>query len=345
MKVITTVGSNLKSIDDVIKYIKGGTNIFRFNFSHINYEKSDLFISFLKSNYPEVSIIADLQGNKIRISSKLSSEFKILQGEKICFCLEESFNNFHTQGHIEKKKVIPVSFIGNFKYLTRGEIILLNDGNTRLRIDSIKDDGKIILSTVLEGGLIRAGKSINIPSVNKSIPCLSSKDLNDLLWAAKKQVPIITIPYVSKSEDIETVKKILSTYVEEGILEELPLIWGKIETLVSDPSLRDIINVVDGVVIGRGDLTREVPLHLIPEYQNKIILNCNKIHKPVVLSNSILTSMYSKKSPNINEVNELYSYINQNVYGVILCDEVTTGNYPLNTLRFLKAFISYYKQE
>lgn len=345
MKVITTVGSNLKSIDDVIKYIKGGTDIFRFNFSHINYEKSDLFISFLKSNYPDISIMADLQGNKIRISPKLASEIKVLQGEKIYFCLEDTLNSFYAQSKPIKERLIPISFMGHFNNLTKGDIMLLNDGTTKLTIDTIEYDGKIILSTVLHGGLIRAGKSINIPSLSKSISSLSIKDLNDILWAASKQVPIITVPYVSKEDDIVAVRKILNTYIEEGILKRMPLIWGKIETLINDPSLIDIIKTADGIVIGRGDLSKEVSLHLIPEYEDKIILSCNKLHKPVILSNSILTSMYSKKSPTINEVNELYFHLKQNIYGVILCDEVTTGNYPINTLRFLKDFISYYKQE
>lgn len=343
MKIITTVGSNLKSIDDIIKYIKAGTDIFRFNFSHINYEKSNLFISFLKSNFPEIYIVADLQGNKIRVSSLLKNEYKALQGEKIYICLDNIFNTISSQVQSKRKKVIPVSFAGNFNSLIKGDIMLLNDGNTKLIIDSVGNDGNFILSTVANGGLIRAGKSINIPSLHKSIPYLSPKDLNDLLWVAKKQVTIITIPYVSKSEDISTVKKILNTYVEEGILERIPLIWGKIETLIKAPILNDIINTVDGIVIGRGDLSKEVPLNLIPEYQNEIITSCNKINKPVILSNSILTSMNSKKSPTINEVYELYTHINQNVYGVILCDEVSSGNYPLNTLRFLKSFISYYK--
>lgn len=340
MKVVCTVGNNLKDLDTLDKFIKAGTDVFRFNFSHINYEKSDLFISFLKINYPNLLVMADLQGNKIRISSKLTTEMKILQGEQVCFYKEELYPI-----NVESYICIPLTFKGNLSFLNLNGRLLLNGGDTVLKIDSMDDEGEKIYCTVIDGGLLLAGKSINTPSIIRKDCSLTPKDLEDLIWAIKRKVDIIVLPYILSDKEIVTVRKILFAYLEDGRIETIPLIYGKIESQIDDKSLENIITEADGIVIGRGDLSNEVPIIAIPKIQEQIISMCKASEKPILFSNHILNSMVCKKNPNINEVSELYSLIKAGVDGVILCDEITRGSYPMNTLRFLKSFIDFYTSE
>lgn len=341
MKIICTIGENINSFDSVDKFVKSGTDMFRFKFSHINYEESDKLIKYIKSTYPNIPIIEDLQGNKVRISTTLENEYKLLQGEKYILCSEKKFDKHNLQ---ISENIIPITFQGPVDIFSINDNLKLNNGSTILKIRSVDKNNEEILVDVVDGGLIKSGQSINVPRLNRDNSVLTIKDLDDIIWGLKRNVDIIIMSYIANVNEITKVKKIICSYIEEGVINSFPLIFAKIECISAIKIIDDIINEADGIVIGRGDLSKEIPLMEMPIIQEKIISMCRDKEKPIFISNNILNSMCNKKYPSVNEICELHYHLKEQVTGIVLCDEVSKGKYPLNALRLAKSLVSEYKE-
>lgn len=340
MKIVCSIGPNIKGIRELEAFISAGMDYMRLNFSHADYEKYEKLISQVKKRHNNIRIIQDLQGNKLRVSPLFRKEIKVTEGDKINFCSEEFFIalNNNTLNNDNKIITIPISMDEKFDALKGADRILLKDGTMVFKILS-KNLKDIIESEVVIGGIIRGNKGLNAPGMDRSSMNLTEKDKKDIEFGLKNDVDVICLSYVTSAKDILELKEYIlrSKSLKSN---KLPEIWAKIECREGINNFSKILKEVDGIMIGRGDLLSEINIYEIPQIQEKIINLCKRAEKEVIVATYILNSMKYSSNPQLAEVEALYSHIKNNVDGVMLAGEVGVGRYPLDAIGFLKDFIT-----
>lgn len=340
MKIICTLSNNDKVTNSIDKLISSGTNMFRINCSCLNRLKAEEAIYYLRKEYPKVQLILDLEGNKVQVDNNLQLERNIVQGKKYNL-VKKSRSSQYTNDEL----AIPLVFNGDSLDIEAGEEISIDYDNIILRVTGENKDKKGTEVLAIHGGLITAGKNVNIPGLDRSKEFLNARDLENLLWGLKHNVDAIALSYVSRIEDIYGVKKIVNQYLYDGIIDKAPLILTKIQCRKAVVNYKSLIMESDGIIISRRELSCEVMPEEIPEIHDKIRKICIKAGKPLFLSDSILSSMAIKRKASISEIMELYYQIDQGINGIILGDESSNRLYPLNAVRFIRRLLSHKNRE
>ncbi|WP_294352405.1 pyruvate kinase [uncultured Clostridium sp.] len=330
MDIICSVGPKFNSSKDIKDYYDAGMTMTRFNFSHADYEKYGNLMKEIKINYPNVSIIQDLQGNKLRVSEHFNKEIKIFKNEKIIFMLEKDYTKLMLKKTNLQYRIIPVAYEGSIKDLTNVKYIFMKDATMRFKV---LDINKEYILTITEcGGIIRARKGINAPGIKRDGLSLTKKDKKDIKFGLKQGVDIICLSYVTSSNNIIELRRYLDSL---NINTDNLKIWAKIECNEGYLNFNDILKVSDGIVLGRGDLKGEVPIDKIPIIEDKLINIMKKNNKPFVIATYILDSMAKSLVPSISEVNDIYKYSLNKVNGLMLSTELTRAKNPVYLLRYL----------
>lgn len=338
MYIIASIGPKVNNIDSIINIIENGANVLRFNFSHINYKHSEDLIKYVKSNYPHILIMGDIQGSKIRISEKFKFEIKVYPGQKVDFYNERNNLFIKNDRHREMIPLIPLNFNGISVENFNAKKLLMKDGT--MEFDILQNKNSILHTIVRKGGILRREKGINIPGVKRKHLKLNHKDKEDIKWALTNKIDIICLSYCSVAEQILELKNFIKVHKAKSQLNTL--IWAKLEEEEGIENSKDILKAVDGVVIGRGDLISEVDIVKIPLLQEKIIKNAVLENKEVIIATYVLNSMKFSSTPNISEVNDIYNFITRKVNGFLLAGEVSVGKYPVEAIKFLNKMINFY---
>ncbi len=164
MKIVCSIGPNVKTLNDLDKFVNAGMNSMRLNFSHIENDTAKKQIKYMKENYPDISIIQDLQGNKIRVSNLFNGQLRVNFGETVYFCSEEFFKE--NLRHSGKNTLIPISFQGQFTWLSKCKKILMKDGTMEFNVVGKLKDKEAIKAEVVLGGMVRGEKGLNAPGMD-----------------------------------------------------------------------------------------------------------------------------------------------------------------------------------
>ncbi|MBE6068149.1 MAG: pyruvate kinase [Clostridium lundense] len=338
MYVIASIGPRVNNIDSIINIIEHGANVLRFNFSHIDYRNSEYLIKYVKSNYPHILIMGDIQGSKIRISDKFKFEIKVYPDQKVDFYNERTNLFIKNDRHRDMIPLIPLNFNGISIEDFDGKKLLMKDGT--MEFDIIQNKNSILHTIVRKGGILRREKGINIPGVKRKHLKLNYKDKEDIKWALTNKVDIICLSYCSVVEQIVELKNFIKVHKPKSNLNTL--IWAKLEEEEGIKNSKDILKATDGVLIGRGDLISEVDIIKIPLLQERIINAAALEKKDVIIATYILNSMKNSANPNISEVNDIYNFLAKGVNGFLLASEVSIGKYPIEAIKFLNKMIDFY---
>ena len=276
-KILATLGPSSKTIKKIIELTKAGANAFRLNCSHL--EEKDLEEYIKKIRKAEeiikkpIGILVDLQGPKIRIG-EVSEIDNILKSGNSFFIdnLKEIGNSKRV--HLSDRKV--------FKSVKKGHLILIDDGNIHLKVTSVQNN--IIRTKILQGGIIKSNKGINLPDSNLKTSALSSSDKKYVKIAINFDVNWIALSFVQRSSDIKELKKFCNNKIS---------IMAKIEKPSALKYINEICEIADGIMIARGDLGVELPIETVPGWQKTIIQTSRVKGKPVVVSTQMLESMTS----------------------------------------------------
>lgn len=338
MRIIATTGPSCKEKKVLKELIENGVDIFRFNFSHGNLEEFAKLQKNIKNIDEKVHIMGDLSGGKIRISDKLPYIYKIYNGEEILICGEDKYLK-PTYASKDKIKIIPLNI--HSKNLDSEKIKNISMKDNTMQFEIIEYTEKGIKALVTSGGIVRGGKGCNILGISRKKGELSEKDKGYLDWCIKQNIEIICQSFVEEVEDIKIIKK----YIKEKKEKYNPYIWAKIETPNGVKNGAEIINEVDGVVIGRGDLIPESTIVKAPIYQEEIIKQINILgEKEIIIGTHILNSMKNGKRPEFSEVESIYNLINKKITGFLLSGETSIGKAPVQTVKFLKELIIKYSK-
>lgn len=204
-----------------------------------------------------------------------------------------------------------------------GHILMVDDGKVKLEVVEAGDgylDCKVVV-----GGKISNRKGVNTPDSILDISCLTPKDRSDLEYMLKIGVDWVALSFVQRPADIEEIRDIINAQVPEGQFK--PCIMAKIEkpSCFEGDYLEKIIELCNGIMVARGDLGVECPPEDVPILQKKIIDECRRQGKPVVVATQMLESMIESPTPTRAEASDVATAIYDGADAIMLSAESAAG--------------------
>ncbi len=316
-KIVCTIGPASESEEMLEKLVLAGMNVARLNFSHGSHEEHQRRIDTIKMvseklNVP-VAIMLDTKGPEIRIGNFNEEVIHLEEGDTFTLT---------TRDIIGDKSIVTVSHKGLPEDVKVGNAILIDDGLVELEVKEIKD-GTDIICEVKNSGELKNHKGVNVPNIKTSLPAVTQKDKDDIIFGIQNEVDFLAASFVRKKEDVLEIRKILEDNNGEFI-EIIP----KIENQEGIDNIDDIIKSSDGLMVARGDLGVEVPPEEIPLVQKDLIRKCYLAGKPVITATQMLDSMIRNPRPTRAEVTDVANAIIDGTSAIMLSGETAAGKYP-----------------
>jgi pyruvate kinase len=309
-KIIATIGPSSWDKEILKGMYKNGMEIARINASFADRAEVERVSKTLREISPRIAIMLDTQGTKIRVVD-LEKETEI----KDTVILSSSSENVPDS--------IKISYPDLHLDIVRNTKILLDDGTIRLSVREIK--GPEIICDVIQQGILKPNKTVNIPEINLNFPIFTEKDEQDIQNARDFNLDFICVSFVRNAQDI--------LYARELIKGSNLKIIAKIENQNGLDNFDEILAESDGIMIARGDLGVETPLENIPILQKQLIFKCRAVGKPVIVATQMLESMRENKFPTRAEVSDVANSVMDGTDVLMLSAETSTGSNPLEAVR------------
>jgi len=331
-KIIATIGPTSQSEDVVEKLILAGMNVARMNFSHGTHEEHENRIAMIRRVSERlgvnVGILQDLQGPKIRVG-ELPQPIQLSEGEIVILYVTGT----SPPGNGEKK--IPVDFRQLFDSVRTSDRLLLDDGRLTLEVISVRERNALTAKVVI-GGPLSSHKGINLPGVRLRIAGFTDKDEADLAFGISHQVDAVAISFVRTAEDVKKVRYAMERF-SNG--KRLPLLIAKVEKPEALDNLDAILDIVDGVMVARGDLGVELPPERVPVQQKHIIRTANNRAKLVITATQMLESMITNPLPTRAEASDVANAVFDGTDAVMLSAETAAGKYPVESVLMMDRIV------
>ncbi len=321
-KIVATIGPATENKKTIEKMIKAGTNVFRLNFSHGNYEEHLNRIQLVRATAKKfekpTAILQDLCGPKIRIGDFYKESIVLKNGQRFILT---------TKKCVGDEQRVFINYKNLPKEIEKGAKIMLNDGKNELIVEKIAGDE--IFCRILVGGEIKGRRGANFPGTSLKIGSLTFKDKKDIEFGVKYKVDFMAISFARAAADVLELKNILRKN------NARILVVAKIETQEAIENIDEIIEAADGILVARGDLAVEGPLEHVPTLQKMIIKKSNAAGKPVITATQMLESMIKNPLPTRAEVNDVANAIIDGTDAVMLSEETTLGAYPVKAVEVM----------
>lgn len=321
-KIVATLGPASSSPEMIQALIEAGVDVFRLNFSHGLPEDHRERVANIRRISAEmgrvVGILQDLQGPKIRVGRFIEGAVELVPGQKFIITSDP------VEGDLNR---VSSTYRGLPNDVEAGQILLLDDGNIRLKIDEVRTND--IHTTVLIGGRLSNNKGINIPGADLSIPALTDKDIEDLALGVELEVDWVAMSFVRSRDDLLLARHYLNRHSSRARL------MAKIEKPSAVARFDEILEEVDGVMVARGDLGVEMPLEEVPGVQKRIIVKAIAAGKPVITATQMLESMVKNPTPTRAEASDVANAIFDGTDAVMLSAETASGTYPVEAVSFM----------
>ncbi len=323
-KIVATLGPASSSPEKIKALFDAGVDVFRLNFSHGTHDdhrnRYDLIRALEKEFAHPISILADLQGPKLRVGTFKNGKIELKAGQ--AFRLDMS-----PEPGDETRVQLPHPEI--FAAIANDADLLLDDGKVRLRVTkSGKDSAE---TTVVAGTALSDRKGVNVPSVMLPLSAMTEKDHKDLAVALEMGVDWVALSFVQRPEDVEEAKRIIAG--RAGLI-------AKIEKPSAVHQLKKIIEAADGLMVARGDLGVELPLEDVPSIQKRLIAKARSAGKPVIVATQMLESMISAPTPTRAETSDVATAVYDGADAVMLSAETASGAYPVEAVVMMDRIIS-----
>ncbi len=326
-KIVATIGPASSSKEVLEQMMKAGVDVCRVNFSHGSYDIVKEVITNIrelnKKNKTNISILADLQGPKLRIGEVENGAVQIIEGNEIIITTEKCIGN---------SERVYITYQTFPKDVAVGDNVLIDDGKLLLRVLSTngKDEVK---ARIIYGGTLSSKKGVNLPNTKISLPCLTEKDLKDLDFALENDIEWIGLSFVRSVTDIVDLKEIIKSK------KKTARVIAKIEKPEAIKEIDNIIDMADGVMVARGDLGVELPMEQVPIIQKMLVQKCIQASKPVIIATQMMESMITNFSPTRAEVNDVANAVLDGADAVMLSGETSVGQYPVKVIETMQRII------
>ena len=326
-KIVATIGPASQSEDVLEKLILAGMNVARMNFSHGTHEQHAERIAIIrrlsnKLGVP-VGILQDLQGPKIRVGN-LEHPLQLSTGELVCLYVAED------SAPAVSVQTIPVDFPELFESVHVNDRLLLDDG--RLALSVVTSEKRTLTARVEVGGPLSSHKGINLPGVRIRVSGFTSKDEADLAFGLEQGVDAVAISFVRSADDVLKVRTAIKKLNKQPYT---PLLIAKLEKPEVFAELDRVLEIVDGVMVARGDLGVEMPPEKVPVMQKRIIQSANACAKLVITATQMLESMINNPLPTRAEASDVANAIFDGTDAVMLSAESASGHYPVEAVTMM----------
>ena len=321
-KMIFTIGPASDNETILTEFIKIGMNVARLNFSHGTHETHKNKIELIKKirttlNTP-TAIMLDIKGPKIRTHNFINDGIQLKAGHNFTFiCGKEILGDDNS---------CSITYEQLYKDVNIGGTILVDDGLLSFEILNIKDNN--IICKVLNDGIIKNHKGVNVPNVSINLPSVTEKDKEDLIFGCKMGVDFVAASFVRKASDVLEIRSLLNSHSGENIQ-----IIAKIESQEGVNNIDSILEVADGIMVARGDMGVEIPIEKVPIIQKNIIKKCNAAGKIVITATQMLDSMIRNSLPTRAEACDICNAIFDGTDAIMLSGESASGLYPIEAAK------------
>lgn len=321
-RIICTMGPSVDDADALRALIEAGMDVARLNFSHGTHEEQGKRIALIKQVREELgtptAIMLDTKGPEIRIGV-LEEPIQLEQGKKITLSPVGS----------AAPGALPQTYEALAEQVSPGTRILLDDGLIELSV--IATEGEDVICQVMDPGILKSRKSLNLPGISVPFPAITEQDERDIAFGISQGVDFIALSFVKSAEAVREVRAYIQSLTDEHVG-----IIAKIENADAVENVEDIIQAADAVMVARGDLGVEVPEYEVPHLQKRIVRACNAEHKPVIIATQMLESMTENPRPTRAEATDVANAIYDGADCVMLSGETAAGKHPLEAVNVMR---------
>lgn len=325
-KIIATIGPATWTEETILSLYHNGVNVIRMNFSHKDHDNMARVIGIVRKLNAEdktkLSLLLDNKWPEIRTGKK---------EEKTAYKKWDMVTVY-----IDESRTWPDDIFCDYQFLL--EDMQIGDV---LRIDSWLFDAEVVeihdtycICKALNDAVIGTYRHINLPWKKLKLPWITSTDEEDMLFAIRHGITIVAMSFVRSAQHIED----LRAFWKQHWWDTLHII-AKIENQEWLDNLEEIVKASDGIMVARGDLWIEVPVTMLPYYQEKIMETCHRLWKPVIVATQMIESMMSEPFPTRAEINDIYQAVQMWADATMLSWETAIGKYPLEAVYYMQQTI------
>jgi pyruvate kinase len=311
-KIVATLGPASHTQEHIRTLFIAGVDVFRINMSHTNHANLTTLVNTVRAVEADVgrpiAVLVDLQGPKLRLGKLEGGEKRLETGKSVTLVRAET---------VSDSEQLPIPHAEIFAALKPGSNLLIDDGKVRLLVERVTDSR--IDAQVLQGGVVKNHKGVNLPDTLLPIPAMTPKDRSDLDYALSLNIDWLALSFVQRPDDVAELRKAAAG--RAGVMT-------KLEKPAAFHALDEIMNLSDSVMVARGDLGVELPLEAVPGRQKQIIQAARQAGKPVVVATQMLESMIHSAVPTRAEVSDVANAVFEGADAVMLSAETASGAYP-----------------
>lgn len=318
-KIVCTIGPASEDLETIKAMVLAGMNVARLNFSHGDHAEHGRRINAIrqavKATGRPLAILLDTKGPEIRLGTFTAGGVQLEAGQ------EFTLTTCPVAG---TEQLVSVSHTGLPADVAPGSSILLDDGLVELIVEQV--DKTDVVCRVVNSGVIGDRKGVNLPGAVVSLPAMSAKDKEDIVYGIRAGVDFIAASFIRSAGDVLCIRRLLEEYASD--IE----IIAKIENQQGLDNLDSILRVADGLMVARGDLGVEIPPEEVPLAQKRMITLCNQLGKPVITATQMLDSMIRNPRPTRAEASDVANAIFDGTDAIMLSGETASGRYPVEAV-------------
>jgi pyruvate kinase len=322
VKIVCTLGPATAGVPRLVELIEAGMDVARLNFSHGEYDThramfSDVRTAARQAGRP-ITVFADLCGPKIRVGKMQGGQIPLQKGKTIVLGSGDFLGTAERISH---------TYAPLARDVKPGDPILLDDGLLQLRVESVRGDD--VVCSVVDGGVLKDKKGMNLPGSALSVPALTEKDKRDIVFGRELGVDWFALSFVRNPGDVDEAK---------ALAGGIPII-AKVEKPEAVINLEAILDTADAVMVARGDLGVEAGNEKVPLIQKRILREIKLRAKPAITATQMLDSMVKNPRPTRAEVSDVANAVLDGTDAVMLSAETSVGDYPVEAVKTLGRII------
>lgn len=321
-KIVCTIGPASESPENVRALLDAGMNVARLNFSHGTHEEHGQRIAVLKEEAARagkfLGLLLDTKGPEIRTGMAPKDGIKLENGETFTLDCDLSVGN---------QERIGITHQTLWQSVQPGTHILIDDGQLDLQVSAVEPQN--IRTVIINGGILKSQKGVNVPGIHVDLPAVTEKDIDDIRFGISQGIDFIAASFTQRAKDILDVRRIV-----EEMGAEVEII-AKIESREGIENLEGILQVADGLMVARGDLGVEIPVEEVPIHQKEMITRCNLLGKPVIVATQMLDSMIRQPRPTRAEASDVANAIWDGTDAIMLSGETAAGLFPIQAVQMM----------
>jgi pyruvate kinase len=322
VKIVCTLGPATSGVPRLVELIRAGMDVARLNFSHGDHETHRAMFSDVRAAAKQVgrpiTIFADLCGPKIRVGKMQGGQVVLEKGKTIILTTADVLGTAERISH---------TYLPLARDVKPGDAILLDDGLLQLRVEAVRNDD--VSCRIVDGGVLKDKKGMNLPGSALSVPALTEKDKNDIVFGRELGVDWFALSFVRNPSDVSEA---------QALSGGIPII-AKIEKPEAVTNLEAILDIADAVMVARGDLGVEAGHEKVPLIQKRILREIKLRAKPAITATQMLDSMIKNPRPTRAEVSDVANAVLDGTDAVMLSAETSVGDYPVEAVRILGTII------